>query len=311
MRAEVLRETREMTREEWLMARRQGIGGSDVSAIAGLNKWKSAVEVYFDKLDESPVEDITSEAAYFGNVLEEVVAQEFSKRTGLKVRRRNAILVHPQYTFMLANVDRFIVGRNEGLECKTASEYLRNEWEGDEVPTAYLLQIQHYMAVTGMKAWHIAVLIGGNKFVHKRIERDEELIQYLLGIEQDFWVNQVLAKIPPEFDGSEASSKLLKAMYPQSDSTAEIVLPQETEAIVEAMDVLTDDIKKAELQKAEYENQLKALIGENEKAYAGSRQIIWKTQSSKRIDSKRLKAELPELFEQYTNVSTSRRFTVK
>ena len=70
-------------------------------------------------------EDIQSESAYFGNVLEEVVAQEFAKRTRLKVQRRNAILQHPEYPWMLANVDRLIVGERIGLECKTASEYLK------------------------------------------------------------------------------------------------------------------------------------------------------------------------------------------
>ena len=107
-------------------------------------------------------------SAYFGNVLEEVVAQEFAKRTGLKVQRRNAILQHPAYPWMLANVDRLIVGERIGLECKTASEYLKKEWEGEEIPVTYLLQCQHYMAVTGYEAWWIAVLIGGNKFVYKR-----------------------------------------------------------------------------------------------------------------------------------------------
>ena len=60
------------------------------------------------------------------------------------------------------------MGERIGLECKTASEYLKKEWKDEEIPVAYLLQCQHYMAVTGYEAWWIAVLIGGNKFVYKR-----------------------------------------------------------------------------------------------------------------------------------------------
>ncbi|MCI4170689.1 YqaJ viral recombinase family protein, partial [Bacillus spizizenii] len=82
------------------------------------------------------------------------------------------------YPFMLANVDRLVVGDRAGLECKTASEDLKGEWVGEEVPDAYLVQCQHYMAVTGLCAWWIAVLIDGNTFVYKKVERDEELIAY-------------------------------------------------------------------------------------------------------------------------------------
>lgn len=309
--AKVLANTTDMNREEWLEARRKGIGGSDVSAIAGLNKWKSPVGVYLDKVGQSPLEDTAGEAAYWGNVMEDIVAQEFSIRTGLKVRRRNAILTHPEHDFMFANVDRLIIGKQEGLECKTASEYLKGDWEEEEIPAAYLLQIQHYMAVTGYKAWHIAVLIGGNKFIHKKIERDEELISYLVKIEKDFWENHVLKEIPPAFDGSGASVDLLKALYPESDPESEINLPKDAETLLEALEVIKSDIKESETKKKEYENQIKALMGANERAYAGTRKITWKSSSVTRIDSKRLKAEQPDLYKQYSNTTSERKFLIK
>lgn len=311
MQAQSLMQTVDMSREQWLEARRKGIGGSDVSAIAGLNKWKSPVAVYLDKVGQSPIEDTAGEAAYWGNVMEDIVAQEFSIRTGLKVRRRNAILKHPEYQFMLANVDRLIIGKQEGLECKTASEYLKGEWEDEEIPAAYLLQIQHYMAVTGYKAWHIAVLIGGNKFIHKKVERDEELINYLIQIEKDFWENHVLKEIPPAFDGSDASVDLLKALYPESEPESEINLPKDAETLLVALEVIKSDIKDSESKKKEYENQIKALMGVNEKAYAGTRKITWKSNSVTRIDSKRLKAEQPELYKKYSNTTSERKFLIK
>lgn len=311
MQATVLTTTTEMNRQEWLKARKKGIGGSDASAIAGLNKWKSPVAVYLDKIGQTPHEDINSESAYFGTVLEDVVAQEFSKRTGLKVRRRNAILQHPEHPFMLANVDRLIVGKKEGLECKTASEYLKEEWKDDEVPAQYLIQCQHYMAVTGYQAWWIAVLIGGNKFVYKKVERDEDIIQYLIQIESDFWNNHVLKEEPPMFDGSDASSDLLKALYPEAVPETEIELPPDANSLVSALDQVSSEIKELETQKKEYENQLKAMMGENEKAYAGERVITWKSVSSNRFDSKRFSIEHPELYKQYVKASNYRRFAIK
>ncbi|MFC4712266.1 YqaJ viral recombinase family protein [Planococcus dechangensis] len=311
MRALLLADTRDLSREEWLEQRKKGIGGSDVSAIAGLNKWKSPVGVYLEKLGQSPEEDTAGEAAYWGNVMEDIVAQEFTIRTGIRVRKRNAILQHPKHSFMLANVDRLIVGKEEGLECKTASEYLRGEWEDEEVPAAYLLQCQHYMAVTGYKAWHIAVLVGGNKFIHKKIERDEELIQYLIDIEEDFWVNHVLAEEPPVFDGSDASSNLLKALYPEENPTSEIKLGKDVEQMLDAIDQLNEDMKICKTQKQEYENQIKAMMGENEKGFTLNRVVKWKSYQTNKLDTKSLKADHPKLYKQYTNTSTARRFTVQ
>lgn len=311
MQAEVLLSTIDMSREEWLQARKHGIGGSDVSAIAGLNKWKSSVGVYLDKIGASPDEDTAGEAAYWGNVMEDIVAQEFTKRTDLKVRRRNAILKHPEYPWMLANVDRLIVGKKEGLECKTASEYLKGDWEGEEIPAAYLLQIQHYMAVTGFRAWWIAVLLGGNKFHFKRIDRDEEIIQYLIEIEKDFWLNHVVKENPPIFDGSDASVDLLKALYPEAEPDSEISLPGEAETYIDALEAIKEELRESEVKKKEYENQLKDMLKENETGLVGGRVVTWKSYKTSRLDTKRLKAERPEVYEAYVNVTAARKFNVK
>ncbi|EJS67878.1 hypothetical protein ICW_03112 [Bacillus wiedmannii] len=311
MQAKVLVNTLNMDHDQWLLARTQGIGGSDVSAIAGLNKWKSAVQVFLEKTQAIEKEDIQSEAAYFGNVLEEVVAKEFTKRTDLKVQRRNAILQHPEYPWMLANVDRLIVGEKIGLECKTASEYLKKEWEDEEVPAAYLLQCQHYMAVTGYEAWWIAVLIGGNKFVHKKIERDEELIQYLIDIEKDFWLNNVEKNEPPMFDGSDASTDLLKHLYPESITDSFVSLGKQEELLIEARDQVDREIKVLQEQKAEYENKIKAKLGTSEAGGTENYKVFWKSYITNRFDSKRFKADYPDLYEQYVKESKSRKFTVK
>ncbi|MCU5101012.1 YqaJ viral recombinase family protein [Bacillus cereus] len=311
MQAKVLVNTLNMDHAQWLQARTQGIGGSDVSAIAGLNKWKSAVQVFLEKTQAIEKEDIQSEAAYFGNVLEEVVAKEFAKRTDLKVQRRNAILQHPEYPWMLANVDRLIVGKKNGLECKIASEYLKKEWRDEEVPAAYLLQCQHYMAVTGYEAWWIAVLIGGNKFVHKKIERDEELIQYLIDIEKDFWLNNVEKNEPPMFDGSDASTDLLKHLYPESITDSFVSLGKQEELLIEARDQVDREIKVLQEQKAEYENKIKAKLGTNEVGGTENYKVYWKSYITNRFDSKRFKADHPDLYEQYVKESKSRKFTVK
>lgn len=309
MPAQVIANTLDMSREQWLELRRQGIGGSDSAAVAGLNPWKSPFAVWLEKTGQIEPEE-PGEAAYWGTILEDIVAQEFTKRTGMKVRRRNAILQHHEYPWMIANVDRMLVGASEGLECKTTSAFSAKEWEGDEVPTPYIIQVQHYMAVTGAKAWWLAVLIGGQRFVHKRIERDDELIQQLIEIERDFWENHVVPCVPPEMDGSTASTELLKRMYPEGKPNT-INLPSEAGELIETLDLLNEELKALEIRKAECENRLKAMLGENEIGKFGDRLVTWKNITSKRIDTNRLKKEKPDIYEQYLTTSSYRKFDVK
>lgn len=303
-------QTNGISREDWLKYRTAGIGGSDAAAILGLNKWSSPVKVYLEKTGQLE-SDEAGEAAYWGTVLEDIVAREFSNRTGLKVKRRNAMLQHPEHSFMLANVDRLIVGERVGLECKTASEYLKSEWEEEEIPASYLIQCQHYMAVTGYTAWWIAVLIGGNKFTYKKIERDEEIIQYLIREEKNFWENHVLANIPPMMDGSEASTTLLKSLYPISEPASETELPLEADMLIEELESTKEEAKLFEERINTLENRLKSMIGEHEIGIASDHIVSWKTVTSNRIDSKALKAEQPDIYEKYLKPSTSRRFGVK
>ncbi|HAC2565256.1 TPA_asm: hypothetical protein GZH95_14020, partial [Listeria monocytogenes] len=212
----ILTSIKDMDRTQWLLTRRQGIGGSDAGIIMGLNKYKTAFELWLDKTGQVLPDESAGEAAYWGNQMEEVVAKEFEKRTGKKVRRSNMMYQHPEHDFMLANVDRFIVGEDALLECKTASAYLAKEWESDEVPATYLVQIQHYLAVTGKSKAYVAVLIGGNKFIWKEIDRDEELINQIIAFELDFWETNVKGQLAPALDGSSAAEKYLKDRFAKS-----------------------------------------------------------------------------------------------
>lgn len=306
--AVVLSSTLNMERSEWLEIRKQGIGGSDASSVAGLNPWRSPIEVYLDKIGEMPeLED--NELMYWGRVMEDVVAKEFEVRTGKRVRRRNAILVHPEHSFMYANVDRLIVGERVGLECKTTSEYAKNQWEGDSVPEHYILQCQHYMAVTGYEGWWIAVLIGGNKFRYKYIPRDEDIINYLIQIESEFW-EMVVNRTPPAVDGSESSSDVLKLLYPTSKPDAEMMLSSEAKDLIFDYEKASVDEKSAKSRKAEAGNKLKAMLGEYERGVIGDRKITWKSISSNRLDGTGLKKAYPAIHAEFYVPKKHRRLTI-
>jgi putative phage-type endonuclease len=309
MSYEVLASTTGMSREDWLKMRQTGLGGSDASAVVGLNRYRSPLSVYYDKVQGEPVTE-ENEFMYWGNALEEIVANEFTRRSCLKVRRKNAILQSKEYPFMLANVDRLVVGVDEGLECKTASAYKSGEWSNENIPWEYELQCHHYMAVTGYSAWWIAVLIGGNQFIYKRVQRDQAIIDQLTAIESAFWNEHVIPQKPPAPDGSAGSSETLKSLYPNSNGT-EIDLPSEVEKWVLQQDDAKAAIKAAEELKDEAENRLKALLGDNEVGRWRDIKVVWKNVTSNRIDSKKLKVEKPDVFAEYSKESSSRRFEIK
>lgn len=299
--------TLDMSQEEWLEQRKKGIGGSDAGAICGLNPWKSAVEVYLDKLGElPPVED--NERMRIGRDLEAYVAKRFEEATGKKVRRHNFMEIHPDHDFMLANVDRKIVGENALLECKTTGSYSAKDWADGKVPAHYELQCHHYMAVTGAERVYIAVLIGNQEFKWETIERDEEVIENLIKIESDFWHDHVLAKEPPAPDGSEGYDKVLSSRYQGTDEEV-IQLDSVTDKLdrLDKIGELMDELK--EEQKL-HQQEIKALMGEHTVASVMGRKVTWKPQIRRSFDSKRLREEQPDIYEAYCKESKSRPFKV-
>ena len=125
-----------LDKAEWLKYRKRGIGGSDAGAVCGLNPYRTAMQVYQDKITED-TEDLDNEAMRQGREFEDYVARRFMEATGKKVRRANAMFYDEKHPFMLADVDRMVVNENAGLECKTASPYLADKWQDSiALPTA-------------------------------------------------------------------------------------------------------------------------------------------------------------------------------
>lgn len=299
-----------MDKLEWLKQRQAGIGGSDVGAILGVNKYKTAFQVYIEKTEILSEVNEQSEAAYWGDQFEDIVAKEFEKRTGKKVRRDRKHYKHSEHPFMLANIDRRIVGENAILECKTANQYLASEWKDDEIPASYLLQVQHYICVTNADKAYIACLIGGQKFIWKEIKRDDELIEIIIKAEKDFW-KLVEDKTPPALDGSSAAEKYLKERFKDVQEGTKVALDSEYKEIIKEYLNLKEQIKELEQQSNCLENSLKLKIGDNEAGYIDKFLVNWKEHSRTSIDSKKLKKEQPQIYDKYLKQSKYRKFEIK
>lgn len=297
--------TKDISQEEWLELRKKGIGGSDAGAILGVNKWKSPLQVYFEKTGLAKQENKDNEYIYWGHVMEEVVAKEFTVRTGKKVRRVNQMFIHPENDFMIANIDRAIVGESALLECKTTSEYNKEAWNNDEIPSSYLAQVQHYLAVTGYEKAYIAVLIGGNKFVWKEIERDEDLIKRITEQERNFWTRYVLGDEVPPMDGSDSTVDFLKRQY-QDTIDNQIELDNKAEVLLDALGVIKGEANALKERKQQYENELKYKLGENEIGVTNNYKVTWKKQTQSRFDKKAFEKDYPDLVKQYTKETSHR-----
>ena len=308
---QILASTENMPYPEWLEWRKKGIGGSDASVVCGISRYKSPVELWLDKTGQIQSAE-AGEAAYWGTLLESVVRSEFSKRTGIEVQCVNQLLQSEEHPFMLANLDGVCEHPEYGtciFEAKTASAYKAGEWD-DAIPDEYQLQIQHYLAVTGYRGAYIAVLIGGNAFRWKFIERDEELISMLIDLEENFWYH-VQTNTPPPMDGSDASARFLAERFPDSVPKSQITLPDTATELLQQYDAACEQLNIATERKQYAENLLKEMMGSNEIGTVGDRTVTWKSIMQERLDSKTLKAEHPTLCKQYTTRTTYRRFAVK
>lgn len=301
--------TAALTREEWLRLRKTGIGGSDAGALCGLNPFSSPMKVYQDKTSED-IDTVDNEAMRQGRELEEYVARRFMEATGKKVRRSNVMYRSLEHPFMIADVDRLIVGEDAGLECKTASAFQAEKWKDGQVPAHYLIQCLHYMAVTGKKEWYLAVVIWGREFKFQRIPWKEEMIQNLIQIEEQFWKGNVMSHILPEPDGTEACEEVIKKYFGSARKGSTIPLVG-FDGKLKRYEELEKRLKEAEAEQKKIEQEIKLYMQDNEQAFCDGFQVSWASVDSSRLDTKKLKEEQPETYRQFLKTSSTRRFQIK
>lgn len=283
---------KDMSHDEWILARKDGIGGSEAAAIMGLSKYSSPYRVWADKMnliEPTPV----SEAMRQGTDLEDYVAKRFSEQTGKKVHNTNFIYKNPEYPFALANVDRLITGEDAGLECKTTSEMNLKKFKGGEFPENYYAQCMHYLMVTGLKRWYLAVLVYSRGFYVFEIERNEEEIAALAKAEADLWAC-VKSGIPPVVDGKDATAATLEEINSPSEATDCNLTPMLDRLIA---------IANLEKEKAEIEDGIKThkaaimeYMGSADHGTCEGFSVSYKTQAGRKtLDEKALLADNPGL----------------
>lgn len=307
--------TRGMNRAKWLEVRKGGIGSSDAAAAVGLSPYKSQLELWLEKTgrvstNETPPDQ--SSPMYWGTLLEPYVASAYTQRTGKKVRRLNAVLQHPTFPYMLANIDREVIGCPDVqiLECKTAGEFGARLWK-EGVPEYVQVQVQHQLVVTGKEAADVAVLLCGQDLEVHRVQRDDEVIGRLLILEAKFW-DHVEKDIPPSADGSESAGNALRQLYHGNDTTVDFTGDEGLSSKFAELAAIKEDVD-AKVSRAEVLKQaLQEAMAEASRAIFKTGEVTFKrAKDSEVIDLKLLASENPNLAAKYTSIrSGSRRFRI-
>lgn len=294
-------------RLDWLKGRQSGIGGSDVAAILGLSKWKSPLDVYNEKIAETPVEE-TNASMEWGTRLEPVIRQKYADDTGLTVTIPNETFRHPDHPFMIANVDGILPDGNV-LEIKTARSGADWGEEGtDEIPEYYLTQVQHYMTVLGAKRCDVAVLIGASDFRIYHVDFDPEVAAMLIEEEKAFWQRVVDRNPPPPRTYAEASVAFPRSK-PQDIEATDAILHDAAE-----LESVNREIEELKSRKELLQGNITAFMGESDTlTVAGKTIATWKSSKPRvTFDSATFKSKHPDLYNQYLKEgAANRRFLLK
>jgi len=319
--------TNDLSHEQWLESRREGIGGSDAAVVLGLSKWNTPLALWGEKTGAIESEFQGNEATEWGNRLERSVAEAFAERERAAVVAYPVILQSIERPFQLANVDFFIMSSDDDfgdypigqvtdidpknvkdfnpvaiLEVKTNGLVGRasREWDNDGVPTSYFWQGAHYCAVTGLRTVIFAALIGGQGLQTRVRNYDEATLNRLNDAESKFWFD-VENDIKPEPIGLQSDFDAIKEFYPE-------VIPERQIEVGEFEVELVEEYVKAKAAADEADTRLKKIRAQLELIVADAEAVTYEgntlytfkaTKDSETFDTKAFKEAHPELVAQF------------
>jgi len=314
-----------LNNQDFALLRAKSLGGSDIGAVLGLSKYRSAVDVWMEKTGkEVGVRD--SLPLRFGQFAESFVASEYALATGLCLATHDAAVIHPQHEYMHGHIDRFVLDGDKPLisedgritasrilECKTANPFAQSDWGdpgSDQVPLSYLVQCVWYMMLTNIDRTDLAVLFGNADFRIYEISRDLELEQMVLERAVSFWENHVLRDTPP----AAISESDYKTLFGKSTVSKSVEAPAETCELIKKLKSLNEQIDSYEQEISQIKQSIMGQMQDAEVlTFHGQTLATWKApKPSLRLDAKKLTEEHPDLVHQYqVPIQNSRRLVIK
>lgn len=167
---------------EWREFRRKKIGASDAPIILEVSPWKTPYQLWLEKT--SGVLPTTSTHQKRGLELEELARQTFEKKTGMIMFPK--VMLHPTFDWMMASLDGIDIDGRSIVEIKCPGQTDHDAAKAGKIPEKYIPQIQHQLAVTGLNlAYYFS--FDGSDGVIMEVERDNNYIERMIGLEKIFW----------------------------------------------------------------------------------------------------------------------------
>jgi putative phage-type endonuclease len=301
-------------REQWLEARRAGIGGSDAAAVLGWGGRHTPLEVYTDKVTDIVRDEHDTEDAAWGRILEDVVAREWARRENRYVRRAPALVQSVRWPWMLASLDRFATApfsrKIDGLlEVKTRSAWVSKDWD-DEIPADVTAQSLHYAAVYGIRRVYVACLVGGQELRTFTLDADPDLLEELAEAERQWWDTYVVARVLPPLTPSADNAAALSRLHPTPDGV--LVLDVDGIDLLRRRAKAEEVCKEAKAERAALDDQVRLLLGDRVEGHInGVKYVTWAPSAGSRsTDYERLFTEFPDAYQACVSTGApSRRLT--
>lgn len=288
-------------RATWLAERRRGLGGSDAPAVLGWGGHSTPLEVYTSKVTDLDRDDLDdNEYVAWGRILEDVIAREWARREGKRIRRGPALVQSTRWPWMLASVDRLVLAPSGNkpvaiVECKNRSNWVSRDWE-DELPSDVTAQVLHYLAVYGLHRGYVACLVGGNQLRTFTVDADDALLTELAEAEREWWDSYVVPRALPPLTASPSNARELARLHPNPDG----VVAMDSDGV----DLLRRRRKAAEVAKAaaaevdSLDDEVRLLLADRVEGHIGGVKFVqWKPGAGQRsCDYDRLHAEFPDAY---------------
>jgi putative phage-type endonuclease len=294
------------------MDRKNFIGSSEIAAALGMSRWKSPLKLWAEKVGEIEPDDLSDiEAVEWGKRLEEVVAKKFADKHKVKLMAYKKRYTHGEYPFLSCELDRIITGTEQIVEVKTCSAWKAREWDEEEIPTEYILQVQFAMGLSNRKKAWLIVLIGGQRYEEKELDFDAEMYEGMVKRAVLFWEDNVQKNIPP---GAIVGDKdTLALLYPEVKRAEMIDVDVDTAIKLDALFInrqtAIDMVKEGEGMREVAENKIKEMVKEDQGVVTANFKATWKNQKRTYVDNKKLKDD--NLYDKYSYSKDSRVLRVK
>ena len=295
--------TEKLSKLDWLKWRQKGIGGSDIASVCGINPWKSSLALWHEKvmkIGEEVEENLPAELGIFLEPFMKMRLEDWIKKNeGIEIFSPFVpyILQHPTNKIALANIDGIINHPERGkciAEYKTTSERNYKQWQDNNLPDYYYLQVQHYLYVTNFQYCYLAFLIGNRKFDVLVIERNEEVIKEIIEKADYFWNTFVIPKVAPAPSGDISSSEALKSMYPKEEEgmIVDFTGDGDLEHNFVKVDFVNEQIKGLKEELEVNKQAIKTKQGVAEVLICGEKKATWKEQERKEYTVKASKSRV-------------------